>query len=240
MFSIFKYSEKRNHKSFLVSLLYLLSLFFFISTYDTQAQENPEENIQNVESDETKVSIPDNPQAVAHGRDLFGQHCSACHMIEKQLIGPALASVHGTRPTDWLIRFIKNSQEVISDPEEKYAKQLFSQYNEQIMPAFEFLSDDDILSILAYIKKESISETASLGVGASGNAQSDEGIKEEASSDNTSGEAYAQDGEGANYSILTSSSITVLIIFAVSLVILVVAIFYLSKGINKNKHKTNA
>lgn len=243
MLSILKYSKKKKHLNFFGTILCFMSLVFF-SPIQTQAQEDARENVQNVQGEGTEVSIPNDPQAIAHGRDLFRQHCSACHMIEKQLIGPALASVHGTRPTDWLLRFIKNSQKVISDPEEEYAQQLFSQYNEQIMPAFEFLSDDDIMSILAYIKEESVSETAATGVGASGSAETDESMSTETDvlPDDATDEAYTQDGDGVvSHNIFTGSSITVLIIFAVSLVALVIAVIYLNKGRrSKGKHKTNA
>lgn len=108
--------------------------------------------------------IPTDDAVVAHGKQLFGQHCVACHQVDQQIIGPALASVHQRRPLNWLLMFIKNSQEVIASQEDEYAQQLYEQYNKVVMPPFEYLSNDDIIAILAYIKSESVSGRAYGGV----------------------------------------------------------------------------
>jgi cytochrome c553 len=79
------------------------------------------------------------------------QVCKACHNIDgPKLIGPNLAGVTERRTTEWLIKFIKNSQEVIQsgDP---IAVQLFEEYNRIPMPPNP-LSDDQIMDLLAYIE----------------------------------------------------------------------------------------
>ncbi len=97
--------------------------------------------------------IPDSPEAVAAGTALFKNNCQQCHAIEEVVVGPALQNVHQRRDIAWLQAFIRNSQKVIQsgDP---YAVNLYNQYNKTQMPAFNF-KDDEILSILAYIKAES-------------------------------------------------------------------------------------
>ncbi len=78
------------------------------------------------------------------------QVCKACHNIDgPKLIGPSLAGVTERRTTEWLIKFIRNSQEVIQsgDP---IAVQLFEENNKIPMPANP-LTDEQILDILAYI-----------------------------------------------------------------------------------------
>lgn len=109
---------------------------------------------------EATNDVPDDSESIAEGRSLFGQHCTVCHAVGKQIIGPALASVQNRRPIDWLVGFIQNSQHVIIDQEDEYAQYLYQQYEQQVMPNFEFLSRDEILDILAYIQVESSSTTA--------------------------------------------------------------------------------
>lgn len=98
--------------------------------------------------------LPKDEAAITKGRQLFQQHCSQCHMIQYELIGPALASIGNKRPLPWLHRFIRNSQEVIRGGD-AYAGGLYGRYNNIIMPPFEFLSDREINQMLAYIKQES-------------------------------------------------------------------------------------
>lgn len=98
--------------------------------------------------------LPNDEAAIASGRKLFQQHCSSCHMIQYELIGPALASIGNKRPLPWLHRFIKNSQKVIRGGD-AYAGGLYGRYDNIIMPPFEFLSEQEINQMLAYIKQES-------------------------------------------------------------------------------------
>ncbi len=103
------------------------------------------------------------PERIAEGRQLFGAHCAQCHAICNEVIGPALASVHATRPLPWLVNFIQNSQAVIQSGDE-YAVFIYNQYNRSVMPAMEFLTENEIRSILAYIQYESSPTTARGGV----------------------------------------------------------------------------
>jgi len=89
---------------------------------------------------------------IAVGENLFKTHCKACHNINKKLVGPALSKVYERRDSTWLYSFIKGSQRMISDGDAT-AVELFSQYNEVIMPNQPF-DDDQIGLILAYIKSE--------------------------------------------------------------------------------------
>lgn len=79
------------------------------------------------------------------------QQCKACHNIDgPKLIGPNLAGVEDRHDEAWLIRFIRNSQEVIQsgDP---VAVKLFEEYNKIPMPPHD-LTDDQIRDMLLYIK----------------------------------------------------------------------------------------
>lgn len=86
------------------------------------------------------------------GQENFQKYCAVCHSIsEEKILGPGLKGVTERRDQDWLIKFIRNSTEVIKSGDE-YAVKLFEEYNKVQMTSFENLSDDEIVEILDYIK----------------------------------------------------------------------------------------
>lgn len=90
---------------------------------------------------------------VAAGEALFKGNCTQCHAVHKKVIGPALADVQDRRELDWLLPWIKNSQKMIADGD-PIAVELYEENDKQVMQAFS-LSDDEIMSILAYVQAES-------------------------------------------------------------------------------------
>ncbi len=90
---------------------------------------------------------------VQEGEQIFTSECTQCHAIDRQVVGPKLKNVTDRLDQDWLIRFIRNSQEVIREGDE-YAVEIYEEFNRMVMPAVE-LSDDEIRSVLAYIEHES-------------------------------------------------------------------------------------
>jgi mono/diheme cytochrome c family protein len=96
----------------------------------------------------------DSTQLLQHGEQLFRRHCSACHSVHREVVGPMLASITKKRSHAWLIRFISNSEEVINSGD-TYARHMMDAFNNQVMPTFPMLSQQDIQSILAYIERES-------------------------------------------------------------------------------------
>ncbi len=96
------------------------------------------------------------------GKTLFAANCVACHTVGKgRLVGPDLKGVHAKYPETRLIKWIKSSQTLIKagDPA---AVALFKEYNNIPMPDFNQLSDANIKSIIAYIKKESTTTTTTV------------------------------------------------------------------------------
>lgn len=78
------------------------------------------------------------------------QICAACHSIGKgKLIGPDLKDVTQRHEREWLVRFIRNSQEVIEsgDP---YAVKLFEEFNKIPMPPVDY-TDEQINMLIDYI-----------------------------------------------------------------------------------------
>ncbi len=97
------------------------------------------------------------------GEDLFNGNCKSCHRVKQKLVGPALAGVYDRAPSiDWIKNWVRNSSKVIASGD-KYAVTLYNEYNKSQMTAFTSYKDDQILSILAYIKSEADKPDAPAG-----------------------------------------------------------------------------
>ena len=83
------------------------------------------------------------------GKSLFNANCAACHKLNKNLIGPALAGVSEKYEKEWLYTWIKNSSAMIKSGDER-AVAIWEEYNKAAMNAFPQLSNEDIDNILAY------------------------------------------------------------------------------------------
>jgi hypothetical protein len=77
----------------------------------------------------------------------------ACHKIDKDFAGPALANVDQRHSTDWNIKFVHSSQTAIKSGDIS-AIALFSKFNETIIPDHPD-PEDNIKSIVEYIEDES-------------------------------------------------------------------------------------
>ncbi len=93
-------------------------------------------------------------QDIKEGESLFKADCSACHGVDRAVIGPALKGVSERHDEAWLISWIQNSQALIASGDEAAIK-LFEEHNKLMMPAFPTLSEDNIRNILAYVEDAS-------------------------------------------------------------------------------------
>ncbi|WP_245816835.1 MULTISPECIES: cytochrome c3 family protein [Reichenbachiella] len=102
------------------------------------------------------TTIPSDEAVISSGEKLFKANCTVCHAVNEKVVGPALKDVHKRRDVAWITAFVKNSQKVISsgDP---YAVKLYEEFNKTQMTSFDF-ADEEILSIVAYLKAESEKE----------------------------------------------------------------------------------
>lgn len=96
---------------------------------------------------------------VEEGKSIFTTRCASCHNVNKVLTGPALAGVDERRSMDWIISFVKSSQTLVKNGD-KTAVELFEQFNKIPMPDHPDLTDDNIKSIVEYIKSEGSAQTA--------------------------------------------------------------------------------
>jgi mono/diheme cytochrome c family protein len=100
------------------------------------------------------AQISTEPAAITEGKSLFDANCKACHRVKQKLVGPALAGVYDRAPSlDWIKAFVKNSSKVIASGDE-YANKIYLENNKTQMTAFSSLKDEQIMSIMAYVKSE--------------------------------------------------------------------------------------
>ena len=90
-----------------------------------------------------------------NGETLFNANCTACHALDKQMVGPALGGVvdrlkkEQNLDTDWLHKWIKDNKALRASGD-KYANEVYEKFNKTEMLAFSALSDQDINDILEY------------------------------------------------------------------------------------------
>ncbi len=98
--------------------------------------------------------LPTDPAIISAGEVLFNGNCKSCHRVKQKLIGPALAGVETRVPSiEWLKSWIRNPAKMIASGDE-YANKIYNEYNKSQMTAFTNYTDDQIVSILAYVKAE--------------------------------------------------------------------------------------
>jgi mono/diheme cytochrome c family protein len=161
----------------------------------------------------TAQDIPTDDAVISAGKALFENNCVSCHAVSDEIVvGPGLKNVHTRRPTAWLIKWIRNSTLLISSGD-AYANEIYNKFGKVQMASYDF-TDQEILSILAYIKSES-EKVPVIAAAAPGSATA------------AGSPAPAQDSTILNYILAVF-----LIILLLILVILVLIISVLTKYLN--------
>ena len=89
-------------------------------------------------------------QDYAKGKQLFNQHCAACHKMDRKLVGPPLQDVVELQGRDWTKEWIYNSKALI-DSGDDHAIEIWEEYNRAAMPAYNFLPDEELEDIVEYL-----------------------------------------------------------------------------------------
>jgi mono/diheme cytochrome c family protein len=86
------------------------------------------------------------------GKEIFEKNCAVCHKLsEEKLVGPGLKGVTERRDRDWMIKFIRGSQDMVKAGD-KTAVEVFNANGKIPMPDHKFLSDEDVNQVIDYIK----------------------------------------------------------------------------------------
>ncbi|EKB50210.1 c-type cytochrome [Cecembia lonarensis] len=129
-------SIKRSLTSVPVKLSTFMMLFFILMGTQVFAA-NPE--------------VSDSEEAISAGKSIFNANCRSCHRLDQKNVGPALRGVTDRHSIDWTKSFIRNSQALIASGDAE-AVAIYNEYNQLVMPSHEFLSDDDLMNLLAYVE----------------------------------------------------------------------------------------
>lgn len=90
--------------------------------------------------------------AAAEGEKLFKANCVSCHAMDRKVIGPALKDVHTRRSEEWLVKWIRNNEQLRKSGD-KDAIAVFNEYNQVAMNNFENLSEDQVKTLVTYFKE---------------------------------------------------------------------------------------
>jgi len=85
----------------------------------------------------------------AAGEAKYSAICTACHMAEQRMIGPALKGVYERRSPAWVMNMIKNPDGMLK--EDLIAKALLKEYNNAIM-LNQNLTDDETRAVAEYLR----------------------------------------------------------------------------------------
>lgn len=118
-----------------------------------------------------------NPVSAQDGEKIFKQNCAVCHsMGTNKVTGPGLKGVFTRVPApaeEWLLKWIKNNDALIKSGD-AYAVKI-SAFDASAMTTFTNLSDDEIKSVITYIKdyKEPVAAAPTAAEGPSGEPTDD-------------------------------------------------------------------
>ena len=90
-----------------------------------------------------------NAEMAAAGETKFKAICTACHMAEKRMIGPALKGVYDRRSPAWVMNMIINPDRMLK--EDPIAKALLKEYNNAIM-LNQNLTEEDTRALAEYLR----------------------------------------------------------------------------------------
>lgn len=88
-------------------------------------------------------------EEIRKGKALFELHCSNCHNFDTDAIGPNLSGLTRAVASEWIIHFIQNPSQALQNQDAR-ALSLASSFDGE-MPAFSFLKEEEVASILSYL-----------------------------------------------------------------------------------------
>ena len=83
------------------------------------------------------------------GKKAFTLKCTACHMAERKLIGPAMKGIYERRSPEWVINFLLNPTQMLK--EDPIAIALLKKYN-NILMLNQNLTQEEARAISEYLR----------------------------------------------------------------------------------------
>jgi len=109
------------------------------------------------------------------GMALYKANCTACHAIDRKVVGPALAGVWDRwESEEKIVAWVQNSSKLIASGD-AYSNKIFNEYNKSVMTAFPQLSAAQVMDILIYIKNPGVADPAAAAAPA-GDAAAGSGV----------------------------------------------------------------
>lgn len=99
----------------------------------------------------TSVKFDDeiDTELAAQGEAKFKTICTACHMVDQRMIGPAMSGVYERRSPEWVMNMILNPDGMLK--EDPIAKALLKEYNNAIM-LNQNLSEEEARAVAEYLR----------------------------------------------------------------------------------------
>ncbi|MDP4687759.1 MAG: c-type cytochrome [Salibacteraceae bacterium] len=99
--------------------------------------------------------LTSSPLSAQDGEALFKANCTACHKIDKKMIGPALQGAKAkwaerTGSDEAIISWVKNSTAYMKTSGDDYAISLFEEYNKTLMTPMA-LTSEEVIAVLDYV-----------------------------------------------------------------------------------------
>ncbi len=98
---------------------------------------------------ELKFDEEINKEFAAKGEATFNMICTACHMTDQRMIGPAMVGIYDRRSPEWVMNMLLNPEGMLE--EDPIAKALLVEYNNMIMTN-QNLSEQEAREIVEYLR----------------------------------------------------------------------------------------
>ena len=90
-----------------------------------------------------------NLELANEGKEVFNSKCTACHNINRRLIGPAMSGIYERRSVEWVLNIMLNPDQMLK--EDPTAIALLKEYNNIIM-LNQNLSEKEAKSLAEYFR----------------------------------------------------------------------------------------
>lgn len=117
-------------------------------------------------------------QDYAAGEKIFKANCAACHKMDTKVIGPPLQNTVDEQGLEWTKKWIYNNEELRASGD-AHANAIYEEYNRQVMPAYSYLSDEELTNLVTYLGEWKGNQSApAVAVAGGSSAESGETVSE--------------------------------------------------------------